>query len=162
MTGENFVALDPVWFAGRPVQSVDVEARAVAPGPEAAPDAAFLSTAPELEPDAAPPPSRAFCLAHYVLLGPLAGAPGTIGGPAPDEGTRLILAMVLDGLRRSGATAGFCLAEARMAARVTIIGDQVPAAAEALLRQAGCQVARFSGEDQALAQALAGPPMGRS
>jgi hypothetical protein len=162
VTGENIVALDPVWFAGPPGAGAGVEAGEAASGPEAAPDAGFPSPGPVQEPASAPASRPAFCLAHYVLLGPLAGLPGTIASPATDAATRLTLALALDYLRRTGTTAGFCLAEAQMAAKVTIIGDQVPAAAEDVLRQAGCQVARFAGDGYTLAQALAGPPTGRS
>jgi len=84
-------------------------------------------------------------IAHYLLFG-LPGAPGTR--------TNLLLAQAY--LRRRGATAGFSLAEAVRAQRVTIVGDEtaVSAANETTLRQAGCEVTRLAGDSYALERLL--------
>ena len=84
-------------------------------------------------------------IAHYLLFGP------------PDApGTRTNLLLALAYLRRCGATAGFSLAEAARAQRVTIVGDEaaVSAADEAALRQAGGEVTRLAGDSYALERLL--------
>ena len=84
-------------------------------------------------------------IVHYLLFGP---------PEAPGTRTNLLLAQPY--LRRSGATAGFSLAEAARAQRVTIVGDEtaVSAADEAALRQAGCDVTRLAGDSYALERLL--------
>jgi hypothetical protein len=93
-------------------------------------------------------------MAHYVLFGPAAQPPGETA-PKVEADTRLALSLALEYLRRTGATGGFSLDEARHARRVTIVGDQVPVAAEQTLQAAGCEVTRLAGDGYVLAQSFA-------
>ncbi len=83
-------------------------------------------------------------LLHYVLFGP-AGAAG--------ERTNFLLAT--EYLTRFRPAFGYSLADARQAARVTIIGDGYEPSDEAALLAAGCQVERISGGPDAVRAALA-------
>ncbi len=88
-------------------------------------------------------------LAHYLLL----AEPPEPGLPGYAE-ARLALALVTHYLAQEGVSAGYSVDDAAQAARVTIIGDLVPAAVEEKLRVAGCQVIRLGGEGYAIAAAL--------
>jgi hypothetical protein len=95
------------------------------------------------------PPDATKPLTHYLLL----GAPPEPGQPGYIE-ARLVLSLASYHMVRAGVGGGYSVADAAQAARVTIIGDQVPATAEQTLRAAGCQVARLSGDGYAVATAL--------
>jgi hypothetical protein len=86
---------------------------------------------------------EARALLHYVLFGP-AGAKG--------ERTNFLLAA--EYLARFRPAFGYSLADARHAARVTIIGDGYEPSDEAMLLEAGCQVERISGGPDAVRAAL--------
>jgi hypothetical protein len=86
---------------------------------------------------------------HYFLFA--RSAPGM---PAGAE-QRLALSLASDYLSSIGVCGGFSPQEAATAARVIIVGDDVPASVEETLRRAGCQVARLPGDGFALAAAFA-------
>jgi hypothetical protein len=83
-------------------------------------------------------------LAHYVLLGP-------VGGP----GEQVNFLLAADYIARFRLAFGYSLADARQAARVTIVGDGYGPAEEAELLAAGCQVERIGGGADAVRAALA-------
>lgn len=88
-------------------------------------------------------------LAHYVLLSP----PPEPGLPGYAE-AHLVLGLVSYHMAQAGVSGGYSSADAAQAAQVTIIGDQVSAAAEQTLRAAGCQVMRLRGDGYAIAAAI--------
>jgi len=89
-------------------------------------------------------------ITRYLLLPqPLQGASNTAIAEA-----ELALTLGLEYLRRSGASGGFSLADAAHAREVVIVGDQIPATADAALQAAGCQVSRLTGDGYALAAAF--------
>ncbi len=88
-------------------------------------------------------PQRGKAIAHYLLFPP----------PVSPE-ARLALGLALDYVRASGSAGGFELLDACQAARVTLVGDGVPADAEITLRAAGCQVTRLAGSGYSLATAI--------
>lgn len=88
-------------------------------------------------------------LHHYLLFCP----PPEPGMPGYAE-ARLILGLAAHDMAEAGVSGGYSLTEATHAARVTILGDQFPATAEATLAAAGCQVSRVRGDGFAIAAAL--------
>ncbi len=88
-------------------------------------------------------------LAHYVLFAP----PPAEGQPGRAE-AKLLLGLAAHYLAGDVA-GGFSIEEAEAAARVTIVGDRVPASAESTLTAAGCQVERLAGDGYAVVGALA-------
>jgi hypothetical protein len=97
------------------------------------------------------PPAQRKPIVHYVLLGPPLQPDA---GVAETAETRLVLALAMRYLRRTGASSGFSLADATQAAQVIIVGDRVPQEAEQTLRTAGCEVQRLSGDGYAIAAAF--------
>lgn len=95
------------------------------------------------------PPAPARLFGHYLLFNPppAAGQPGYAGA-------RLMLSLAARYLALSGGSAGYDADDAAQATKVTIIGDEVPAAVEASLRAAGCQVERLTGDEFAVAAAI--------
>ena len=87
-------------------------------------------------------------ITYYVLLG-LPLQPGA--GPEEVAETRLALALAIRYLRRTGASGGFSLADAKQSEHVLIVGDRVSAESEEALRSAGCVVQRMSGDGYAIA-----------
>ena len=86
-------------------------------------------------------------LPHYVLLAP-------VNTPAGRVNWQLAVAYV----QTFGLTVGFDKAQARQAARVTLIGsgaEAIPAAVAQELEAAGCQVARIDGDSYAIEAELA-------
>jgi len=96
------------------------------------------------QPPAAPQSAVGRLLRHYVLLPPQARRGDTWH-------TR-----VLPALLNTGATLGFSLREAALAAQVTVLGDEraFPDTALQKLRAAGCRVVRLSGSGTELAHFL--------
>jgi hypothetical protein len=95
------------------------------------------------------PPAPGKLLANYFLFSQVAA------GTPVDAEQRLALSLGINYLIHMGASGGFSPDEAAKAARVTIVGDRVPASVEDALRAAGCQVARLPGDGFALAEAFA-------
>lgn len=95
------------------------------------------------------PPAPARLFTHYLLF----NTPPEAGQPGYAE-VRLALTLAARYLARSGAAAGFRLDDAAQAAKVTIVGDDVPRTAEATLRAAGCQVTRLAGDEFTIAAAV--------
>jgi hypothetical protein len=95
------------------------------------------------------PGGPAKVLTHYVLLAP----PSLPGEPGRDE-AKVLLGLVAHCLTGEVA-GGFNLEEAKVAKRVTIVGERVPASAEVALAAAGCEVTRLGGDAFAVAGALA-------
>jgi hypothetical protein len=86
---------------------------------------------------------------HYLLLAP----PPT----AKDAGyaeAKLMLGLISQ-YAQGDVAAGFSLDEAKLARRVTIIGDRVAAGSESALAATGAQVARLKGDAYAISTALA-------
>jgi hypothetical protein len=86
---------------------------------------------------------------HYLLL----AAPPTANNGAYAE-AKLLLGLIAS-YAQGDVAAGFSLDEAKLAQRVTIIGDRVAAGAEGALAAAGVQVARLKGDAYAISAALA-------
>lgn len=99
------------------------------------------------------PPAPVKQIGHYLLL----ALPPEPSGPGAAE-ARLLLGLVSRYAARSTdrVSAGYSVADASRAARVTIIGGAVDTEADATLTAAGCQVTRLSGDAYALAVALDG------
>ena len=98
--------------------------------------------------DVSLPPGPAKLLSHYLLFAP---------PPAADQSghTEAGLQLALASHYLTGdLSGGFSIDEAKLASRVTIIGDRVPASAESTLSAAGCQVARLQGDVYSVAAAL--------
>ncbi len=94
------------------------------------------------------PPGPAKLLSHYLLFAPPPAADQTGHAEA-----RLLLALASHYLT-GDLSGGFSIDEAKLANRVTIVGDRVPASAESTLSAAGCQVARLQGDAYSVATAL--------
>ena len=94
------------------------------------------------------PPGPAKLFSHYLLFAP---------PPAADQAghAEAGLLLALAGHYLTGdLSCGFNIDEAKLADRVTIVGDRVPAGAESTLSAAGCQVERLQGDAYAVASAL--------
>lgn len=92
---------------------------------------------PVAVPSAEAPPTREEPMAMYVLL------------PPPHHPlSRAVLLAALPFLRRSRSVAGFRVEEAQAARQVLLVGDEsvYPPEVEAMLREAGCEVDRVSGD----------------
>jgi hypothetical protein len=98
--------------------------------------------------DVTMPAGPAKLLTHHLLF-----APPPAAGQAGHAEAELLLALACHYLT-GDLSGGFSIDEAKLAARVTIVGDRVPASAESSLSAAGCQVARLSGDAYAVATAL--------
>ncbi len=94
-----------------------------------------------------PPPAR--LLAQYLLF----SAPPEPGMPGYAE-ARLALSLAARYMAQAGVSGGYSAADAAQAEKVTIIGDDVPAAVEETLRAAGCQVDRLAGDEYMIAAAV--------
>ncbi len=94
------------------------------------------------------PPGPAKLLSHYLLF-----APPPAANQKGHAEARLLLALATHYLT-GDLSGGFSIDEAKLADRVTIIGDRVPTSAENILSAAGCQVARLQGDVYAVAAAL--------
>ena len=88
-------------------------------------------------------------VARYLLF------PHATAGISSNVEQRLALSLAIDYLLRAGVSGGFSVDEAAHAAHVTIVGDSVPASVDGILRAAGCQVVRLSGDGLALAETFA-------
>ncbi len=86
---------------------------------------------------------------HYLLLAP---------PPAPADAdyaeARLLLGLIAQ-YAQGDLVAGFSVDEAKLAERVTIVGDRIAAGAESALAAAGAQVTRLRGDGYAISAALA-------
>ncbi len=86
---------------------------------------------------------------HYLLLA---------SPPAPNDAgyaeVKLLLGLIAQ-YAQGEVAAGFSLDEAKLAQRVTIVGDRVAAGAEGALAAVGAQVARLKGDGYAISAALA-------
>lgn len=86
---------------------------------------------------------------HYLLLAP---------PPAPTDAgyaeAKLLLGLIAH-YAQGDIAAGFSLDEAKLARRVTVVGDRVAAGAESALAAGGIQVARLKGDGFAISAALA-------
>lgn len=86
---------------------------------------------------------------HYLLL-----APPPVSADAGYAEAKLLLGLVSQ-YAQGDVAAGFSLEEAKLAQRVTIIGDRVAAGAEGALAAVGVEVARLKGDGYAISAALA-------